>query len=96
LSQKGHEIVVVAPETRLQIKPSKNFILKLHPVPFTQKEMDENFQGFLKVILEEGSFLERFLKVYRGMKRLSALSISSCSHLLYNNELIRYLEESKF
>ncbi|NXI51691.1 UD11 glucuronosyltransferase, partial [Chloroceryle aenea] len=96
LSQKGHEIVVVAPETTLYIKPSKNFILKTHPVPFTQEEMEENFQGFIKVILEEGSFLERFLRIYEGMKRLSDFSISSCSHLLYNKEFVRYLEESKF
>ncbi|NXW61635.1 UD11 glucuronosyltransferase, partial [Eurystomus gularis] len=96
LSQKGHEIVVLAPEVRLQIKPSKNFILKMYPVPFTQEEMDEIFQGFLKQLLEEGSFLERFLKVYEGMKRLTDLMVSSCSHLLYNKELVRYLEESKF
>ncbi|XP_009884113.1 PREDICTED: UDP-glucuronosyltransferase 1-1-like isoform X1 [Charadrius vociferus] len=96
LRQKGHEIVVVAPEISLYIKPTKNFAMKMYPVPFTQEEMDGNFQAFLQDVLEEGSFLERFLKVYRSMKKVSDLAISSCAHLLHNKELVRYLEESKF
>ncbi|GAB0191836.1 UDP-glucuronosyltransferase 1A1-like [Grus japonensis] len=96
LRQKGHEVVVVAPEISLYIKPTKNFVMKMYPVPFTQEEMDGNFQAFLRDVLEEGSFLERFLKVYKGMKTLSDLAILSCTQLLYNKELVRYLEESKF
>ncbi|NXL02973.1 UD16 glucuronosyltransferase, partial [Mesembrinibis cayennensis] len=44
LRQKGHEIVVVAPEINLYIKSTKNFVMKMYPVPFTQEEMDENFR----------------------------------------------------
>ncbi|NWW94472.1 UD11 glucuronosyltransferase, partial [Rhynochetos jubatus] len=96
LRQKGHEIVVVAPEVSLYIKPSKNFVMKMYPVPFTQEEMDGNFQAFLQDVLEGGTFLERFLKVCQRMKQVSDLAISSCAHLLYNKELVRYLEEGKF
>ncbi|XP_075566437.1 UDP-glucuronosyltransferase 1A1-like [Pelecanus crispus] len=96
LRQKGHEIVVTAPEVNLYIKPTKNFVMKMYPVPFTQEEGDESFQAFLQDLFEEGSFLERFLKVYLNMKRLSDLAISTCAHLLYNKDLVRYLEESKF
>ncbi|NXX51028.1 UD11 glucuronosyltransferase, partial [Tricholaema leucomelas] len=96
LSQKGHEIVVIAPETTLQIKPSKNFIIKRYLSPFTQEEMELNLQAFLKVPFEEGSFLERFIKVYKGMNELFVMAIATCRHLLYNKELVRFLEESKF
>ncbi|NWX58851.1 UD11 glucuronosyltransferase, partial [Promerops cafer] len=96
LGQKGHEVVVVAPEVSLYIKPSKNFVMKTYSVPYTQEEMKKDFQAFFQVSFEEGSFLERFLKVYRGMKRITDLEVSSCRHLLQNKELIRYLEESKF
>ncbi|NXF54624.1 UD11 glucuronosyltransferase, partial [Oceanites oceanicus] len=96
LRQKGHEIVILAPEINLYIKPTKNFVMKTYPVPFTQEEMDENVQAFLQDIFEEGSFLERFLKVYQSVKRLADLSISTCAQLLYNTELVRYLEENKF
>ncbi|NWT18313.1 UD11 glucuronosyltransferase, partial [Vireo altiloquus] len=96
LSQKGHEVVVVAPEVSLHIKPSKNFVMKMYSVPYTEEEMERDFQAFFHVSFEEGSFLERFAKVHEGIKRIRDLEVTSCQQLLQNKELIRYLEESKF
>ncbi|XP_059676600.1 UDP-glucuronosyltransferase 1A1 [Gavia stellata] len=96
LRQKGHEIVVVAPEVTLYIKPTNNFVVKMYPVPFTQEEMDLTFWRTSQDVFEEGSFLERIVKTYEGVKKTSAMFLSTCTHLLYNKELVRYLEESKF
>ncbi|POI18491.1 hypothetical protein CIB84_017765, partial [Bambusicola thoracicus] len=96
LRQKGHEIVVVAPEVSLQIKPSESFAMKTYPVPFTQEEMDGYFQAFCKSAFEEGSFLERFFRVRERMTKLFELGFMACEQLLKNKELIRYLEESNF
>ncbi|KFP61950.1 UDP-glucuronosyltransferase 1-1, partial [Cariama cristata] len=96
LNQKGHEIVVIAPEISLHIKPTKNIVMKMYPVPFTQEEMDGSFQAFSQDIFEEGSFLERFIRFYQRSKKTSALFLSTCTHLLYNKELVRELEETKF
>uniref|UniRef100_A0A8C0VEW4 glucuronosyltransferase n=1 Tax=Cyanistes caeruleus TaxID=156563 RepID=A0A8C0VEW4_CYACU len=95
LRQKGHEVVVVAPEVSLHIKPSKNFVMKMYSVPYTKEEMEKDFKAFFQVSFEEGSFFERFFKVFESMKRITKLEVSSCEHLLQNKELIRYLEESK-
>ncbi|XP_037253700.1 UDP-glucuronosyltransferase 1A1-like isoform X9 [Falco rusticolus] len=94
LKQKGHEIVIVAPEISLHIKPTKNFVMKMYPVPFTQEEMDENFKAFSRDVFEEGSFLERVIRMYQHSKKTSAMFLSTCRQLLYNTELVRYLEES--
>ncbi|NWZ27367.1 UD11 glucuronosyltransferase, partial [Asarcornis scutulata] len=96
LKAKGHEVVVVTPEVSLYIKPSKSFVMKMYPVPFTQEEMDTTFQRTGQQVFEEGTFLERIVKTYEGVKNTSAIFLSTCEHLLYNKELIRYLEESKF
>ncbi|NXV10226.1 UD11 glucuronosyltransferase, partial [Cettia cetti] len=96
LAQKGHEVVVVAPEVSLQIKPSKTFVMKMYPVPFTQEEMDRVFKGSIQDLFEEGSFLERVIRQYHQAKKTSALFLATCTHLIRNKELIRYLEESKF
>ena len=96
LKQKGHEIVVVAPEANLNVKPSESFILKTYPASFTQEEMDNNFQAFLKDAFEEGSFLEQFHRLQEKVKRLFDVGFISCAWLLKNKELIRYLEESNF
>ncbi|XP_040416749.1 UDP-glucuronosyltransferase 1A1-like isoform X3 [Cygnus olor] len=96
LKAKGHEIVIVAPEVSLYIKPTKSFVMKMYPVPFTQEEMDTTFRRTGQQTFEEGSFLERLVKTYEGVKNTSAMFLSTCEHLLYNKELIRYIEESKF
>ncbi|NXC31195.1 UD11 glucuronosyltransferase, partial [Campylorhamphus procurvoides] len=96
LRDRGHDMVVVAPEVTLHIKPSESFVLKKYPVLYTYEEMEKEFKAFVQIAFEEGSFLSRFLKVYEGMKRISALGISSCESLLKNQELIKYLEDSKF
>ncbi|NXB73537.1 UD11 glucuronosyltransferase, partial [Donacobius atricapilla] len=85
LQQKGHEVVVVAPEVTMYIKPSKSFVMKRHSGPLsTTEEMERDFKAFLYSLFEEGSFLERYLKVYKHMKRLGNLAVSSCQHLLQN------------
>uniref|UniRef100_A0A669QBW8 glucuronosyltransferase n=1 Tax=Phasianus colchicus TaxID=9054 RepID=A0A669QBW8_PHACC len=96
LKQKGHEIVVVAPEVSVHIKPTNNFIMKMYPVPFTQEEMDVSFREFSKEAFAEGSFLERLSTIRQRLQRMSAIYLSTCERLLYNKELIRYLEESEF
>ncbi|NXH45972.1 UD14 glucuronosyltransferase, partial [Dicaeum eximium] len=96
LRQKGHEVVVVAPEVTLHIKPSDTFVMKMYSVPHTQEEMDEDLKAYLQSSFEEGSFLGRFLKVHKHMRRLSNLAVSSCESLLQNKKLMSYLEESKF
>ncbi|NXJ66873.1 UD11 glucuronosyltransferase, partial [Rostratula benghalensis] len=96
LREKGHEIVIVAPEISLYIKPTRSFVMKMYPVPFTQEELDYTFWRTSQDVFVEGSFLERIVKTYEGMKNTSAMFLSTCTHLLYNEELVRYLEDTKF
>ncbi|NWR52452.1 UD11 glucuronosyltransferase, partial [Regulus satrapa] len=96
LGQRGHEVVVVAPEVNMHIKPSKSFVMKMYSVPYTKEEMEKDFKAFFQVSFEEGSSFERFFKILDGMKRINNFEFSSCEQLLQNKELIRYLEESKF
>ncbi|XP_041321713.1 UDP-glucuronosyltransferase 1A1-like [Pyrgilauda ruficollis] len=96
LQQKGHEVVVVAPEVSMHLKQSKNFVMKMYPVPYTKEEMEKDFKAFFHGSFEEGTFFGRFFHLLEGMKRLGNFWVSSCEQLLQNKELIRYLEESKF
>ncbi|NXR18646.1 UD11 glucuronosyltransferase, partial [Cinclus mexicanus] len=96
LGQRGHEVVVLAPEVTMRIKPSKTFGMKMYSVPYTKEELKKEFQAFFHFSFEQGSFLERFVKAYQGIKRITTFGVSSCGHLLQNKKLIRYLEENKF
>ncbi|XP_056352035.1 UDP-glucuronosyltransferase 1A1-like [Oenanthe melanoleuca] len=96
LKQKGHEVVVVAPEVSLHVKPSKKFEMKMYSVPFTQEEFDKEFSAYFHVVFEEGSFIERFFKVFEMTRRVTDYWVSSCEQLFKNEELIKDLEETKF
>ncbi|XP_015723201.1 UDP-glucuronosyltransferase 1-1-like isoform X11 [Coturnix japonica] len=96
LRQKGHEIVVVAPEVNVHIKPSESFVMKTYPVPFTQEEMDGSFREFSQDAFTEGSFLEKFSTIRQRVQTMSAIFLSTCERLLYNKELVRYLQEYEF
>ncbi|XP_066179352.1 UDP-glucuronosyltransferase 1A1-like [Sylvia atricapilla] len=96
LQQRGHEVVVVAPEVTLHIKPTKNLVMKMYPVPFTQEELNRDLQGSIKDVFEEGSFLERVMRLHQRAKKTSAMFLATCTHLIHNKELMKYLEETKF
>jgi len=80
--QKGHELVVVAPEINLYIKPTKYYFMKIHPVLFTEEDMDGNFQAFSEHIFKEGSFMERVVRFYQCTNITSDMYLSTCAHLL--------------
>ncbi|XP_072788067.1 UDP-glucuronosyltransferase 1A1-like [Taeniopygia guttata] len=96
LRQRGHEVVVVAPEVTLHIKPSKNFVMKMYSVPYTKEDLKKEFQAFFHFSFEQGPFLERLVKAYQGIKRITDFGVTSCEQLLQNKELVTYLEDSKF
>ncbi|CAM4645092.1 unnamed protein product, partial [Caretta caretta] len=96
LRHKGHEIVIVAPEINLYVKTSENYVMKTYPVPFTKAELEGHFLAFTQEVFEERPLLERFVRLRERLKNTSGLILSTCTHLVYNKELIQYLEESKF
>ncbi|XP_063256072.1 UDP-glucuronosyltransferase 1A1-like isoform X5 [Prinia subflava] len=96
LQQKGHEVVVVAPEVSLQIKPSKTFTMKMYPVPFTQEEMDREFVDQYYQEMGEKSFDLTLSFLLSNISELTNMFSSACRHLLSDKELMKYLQDSKF
>ncbi|KAL8173040.1 UNVERIFIED_CONTAM: hypothetical protein K2H54_038324 [Gekko kuhli] len=97
LKQNGHETVVIAPETNMHIKPSDDlYTMKTYPVPFKKEELEERFRDGVTGIFEEATFLVRFVRTYNRMKNTAALLFSTCTSLLYNQELMKYLKQNKF
>nr|XP_060639792.1 UDP-glucuronosyltransferase 1A1-like isoform X4 [Anolis sagrei ordinatus] len=97
LRQNGHEIVIVAPEVSLRIKPAEDFYtLKTYPVPFTAEEMEENIRSFSDHVFEDVSFLVMITKTIELMKKSAAMFLGSCTNLLYNEELKMYFRENQF
>lgn len=96
LHQRGHDIVVLAPEASVHIKEAAFYSLKRYPVPFRREDVEATFIRLGHGVFENDSLLQRVVKTYKRVKEDSALILSACSHLLHNKELMASLVESSF
>ncbi|XP_038604733.1 UDP-glucuronosyltransferase 1A1-like isoform X1 [Tachyglossus aculeatus] len=96
LWQKGHEIVVAAPETTLHIRKGAFYTLKTYPSTMNKEELEAFLKTFLHETLEERFFLERVFKIFKGMKNMSEQLFSSCYHFVHSKELMGFINESRF
>ncbi|NWX21015.1 UD11 glucuronosyltransferase, partial [Aegotheles bennettii] len=96
LSKRGHEIVVLAPESKMLIDSSGTYEFKMYPVPFQKEEMEELVHSFAARTFSEETFLVRFFQTWDSFQKTSDMFQVSCSSLLYNEEMMKYIEESKF
>nr|XP_021482930.1 UDP-glucuronosyltransferase 1-1 isoform X1 [Meriones unguiculatus] len=96
LQQKGHEVVVIAPEASVYIKEGPFYTLKKYPVPFQVENVTASFAELGHSAFDQDPFLRRVVKTYERVKRQSAMLLSGCSYLLHNAEFMASLEESHF
>ncbi|XP_027558990.1 UDP-glucuronosyltransferase 1-1-like isoform X4 [Neopelma chrysocephalum] len=91
LWEKGHEIVAVVPDAALLLKSPQSFTIKTYSVPYTQEFVDKYYHE-----LGEKSFELTITALLSNVSQLTSLFSSACRHLLYDQELMRYLQDSKF
>ncbi|NXU51781.1 UD11 glucuronosyltransferase, partial [Turnix velox] len=96
LAKRGHEIVVVAPDSQIQIDSMDSYELKTYPVPFKMEDMVEHIRTFGKKCFSEEPFLVRFVTTFKDMKKSAEMFHLACRSLLYNEEMMKYIKEGKF
>lgn len=92
LRDKGHKIVVVAPEINLRIRSSPLYTLKTYPVSYTKEFVEAEFKQMGHRSFTPQPFSEKLSKI----ANFTSMFLDSCKRLLSDKELIRYLEGSKF
>lgn len=96
LSERGHEIVVVAPETNLLLKESKHYKRKTYPVPYKQKDLDDSFRKFAANLFQKVSFPYTIFKEYENNMYIINMFFDNCYSFLKNKEIVQSLKESQF
>ncbi|XP_057234647.1 UDP-glucuronosyltransferase 1A1-like isoform X5 [Malurus melanocephalus] len=96
LSKRGHEIVVVAPESRMLVDSSDTYELKTYPVPIMDGALQEHVRDSTKTVFSEEPFLLRFWKLLQDYRKSGAMFYATCRALLYNQEMMKYIAESHF
>lgn len=96
LIQKGHDVLVLVPETSLLIKSSEDYRTEIYQVPYSKEELGESFQA-----LKDGLFLkpptmsDLFVNVGR-LVNFTTMQVAGCESLLRNKPLMTRLKEQGF
>lgn len=96
LWERGHEIVAVIPDATLLMKSSQSFTIKTYSVPYTQEFVDRYYHSIGEKSFDNSPFLEKFTILFSNISEMTSMFSSTCRHLLYDEELMKYLQESKF
>ncbi|XP_062972116.1 UDP-glucuronosyltransferase 1A1-like isoform X6 [Elgaria multicarinata webbii] len=96
LMQRGHEVVVVMPETTFLMKKSEPFNVRTYSVPYTQECLDNLFHQASSGFFKNLTYLESIVGIFTQISKATALHASACRHFLYDTELIQFLQESNF
>ncbi|KAK5861360.1 hypothetical protein PBY51_022765 [Eleginops maclovinus] len=96
LNERGHEILVLVPESSLLIHSSESFKTEVYQVPFTKAELDGKFNE-----LKDGVFLKppKVTDLFINLQRLvnfTTIQVTACESLLNNQPLMGRLKERGF
>lgn len=95
LWKRGHEVVAVIPDAALLLKSSQSFTIKTYSVPYTQEFVDEFYNSLGEMSFTNPSLLDK-ITLFSNLTELTNMYTTSCRHLLYDEELMKYLQDSKF
>ncbi|XP_065525750.1 UDP-glucuronosyltransferase 1A1-like isoform X4 [Lathamus discolor] len=95
LWERGHEVVAVIPDAALLLKSSQSFTIKTYSVPYTQEFVDEFYNSLGEKSFTNPSLLDK-ITLFSNLSELTNVYTTSCRHLLYDEELMKYLQDSKF
>ncbi|XP_044158732.1 UDP-glucuronosyltransferase 1A1-like isoform X3 [Bufo gargarizans] len=97
LTENGHDVVVVIPESSLTMGGSETFTVQTYPVPYTSQDITASFQNLSR---EHFSLPPHFpwiaIEMLDSMMVVFNMFYKSCESLLLNQELIQKLRDEKF
>ncbi|ROL52329.1 UDP-glucuronosyltransferase 1-1 [Anabarilius grahami] len=96
LSQRGHEMVVLVPETSVLIRASGNYITKSFRVPYTDAEMNAILDHIKKNAIEKPPQLTDFFENLGNLIEFTNMQVKACEGLLYDEPLMKSLRETGF
>lgn len=96
LTRRGHEAVVLVPESSMLIHGSESFKTEIYPVPFTKAELD-GVMNQLKdgVFLKPPGITDLFINVQR-LVNFTSIQVKACESLLNNQPLMSQLKGQGF
>ncbi|XP_029980474.1 UDP-glucuronosyltransferase-like [Sphaeramia orbicularis] len=95
LSLRGHEVVVLVPESSLLIQSSDTYRTEVFTVSYSQQELDGNFNELRKGIFNPPSSIGLLFEV-QLLLNFTDLQVRGCESLLHNEALMSRLRAEGF
>ncbi|XP_058478548.1 UDP-glucuronosyltransferase-like [Solea solea] len=96
LARRGHDVLVLVPESSLLIRESESFKTEVYPVQYTKAEMDGSFRELSDgVFVKPPDITDMFVNVQRFVD-FTTLQLKGCESLLNNQQLMSQLREKGF
>ncbi len=96
LSLRGHEMVVLVPETSVLIGKSGNYTTKSFRVPYTLAELNANLDIVRKNAFEKPPKLTDIISNLGTLIQFTDMQVKGCEGLLYDESLMKSLRETGF
>ncbi|XP_058642930.1 UDP-glucuronosyltransferase-like isoform X1 [Onychostoma macrolepis] len=96
LSQLGHEMVVLVPETSVLIGKSGDYTTKSFRVPYTLAELNANLDHIRKNAFEKPPQLTDIIVNLGTLMQFTEMQVKACEGLLYDESLMKSLRETGF
>ncbi|KAM4558335.1 UDP-glucuronosyltransferase-like [Odontesthes bonariensis] len=96
LIRRGHDVTVLVPESSLLIQGSDGYKTEIYKVPYTQAELDENFNKLRDgVFIKAPGIQDLFVNVQR-LVNFTSLQVIGCEGLLDSDSLMSQLRGEGF
>uniref|UniRef100_A0A8C2ZUQ5 UDP-glucuronosyltransferase n=1 Tax=Cyclopterus lumpus TaxID=8103 RepID=A0A8C2ZUQ5_CYCLU len=96
LTHRGHEALVLVPESSLLIHGSDSYKTKIYQVPFTKAQLDGVFKQLKDgVFVKQPEITDLFINVQR-LVNFTSMQVKACESLLNNQPLMSELKEGGF
>ncbi|XP_072301269.1 UDP-glucuronosyltransferase-like [Eucyclogobius newberryi] len=92
---RGHEVVVLVPETSLLIKNSQSYSTIMYKVPYTKEQLDGKFKELRAGIFSPPKFSDLMENINR-LVNFTTMQAEGCEHLLQNQALMDHLKGEGF
>ncbi|XP_075285750.1 UDP-glucuronosyltransferase 1A9-like [Opisthocomus hoazin] len=96
LVEKGHEVVVLAPEVTWEVKKTQTYMLKTYPVSYTLQDQNNAFREYVAVHLNDLPYPLNTLLIYNTSMHLFHMFYAQCKDLFKSKETLQFLNQSGF
>ncbi|XP_075285749.1 UDP-glucuronosyltransferase 1A8 isoform X2 [Opisthocomus hoazin] len=96
LVEKGHEVVVLAPEVSWEMKMTQAYTVKTYPVSNTLQDLNDPFQEYVAAHLKDLPFPLNALSLYDRSVHVFRVFYAQCKDLFKSKETLQFLNQSGF